>query len=67
VTAPPPFPNAERILSALPFPMLVVGGRRLDVDANAAAEDFFDMSAGGAAAGAIVWRSCCPSPPPCWP
>ncbi len=45
MTAPPPFPNAERFLSALPFPMLVVGPDGAVQSANVAAEDFFDMSA----------------------
>ena len=45
MTAPPPFPNAERFLSALPLPMLLVGPEGGVVAANAAAESFFDMSA----------------------
>ena len=45
MTAPPPFPNAERFLSALPFPMLLVGPDGDVIAANAAAEAFFDMSA----------------------
>jgi two-component system nitrogen regulation sensor histidine kinase GlnL len=45
VTAPPPFPHAERFLSALPFPMLVIGPDDAILAANAAAESFFDMSA----------------------
>lgn len=45
MTAPPSFPNAERFLSALPFPMLVVGADGAVLAANTAAEFFFDMSA----------------------
>lgn len=45
MTAPPPFPNAERIVAALPFPMLVVAPDGAVLSANAAAEAFFDMSA----------------------
>jgi two-component system nitrogen regulation sensor histidine kinase GlnL len=45
MTAPPPFPNAERFLAALPLPMLLVGPEGGVIAANAAAESFFDMSA----------------------
>lgn len=45
MTAPPPFPNAERFLAALPLPMLLVGPDGAVLAANAAAEAFFDMSA----------------------